>query len=383
MTRVTFGRPARGATVAVVAAFVVLGLPDGGLGVAWPSMRSDLDRSLGDLGWIVVAITAGYLVVTASTGRLVQRFGTARLGGGGAVVLAAGLALLAAAPTWPGALLAALVWGIGGGALDAGLNADVALRADGRTMGLLHAGYGLGASGGPLLVGGLITAHAGWRPAYAVVALACTVGLVAGRRLHAQPVADAEPAPPPGPRGVATIGAVTFFVYVCVELGAGHWAFTALTEDDGMGASAASVWVASYWAAMTLGRLWLGVAGHRRGAGRLLAGSAAGAVVGSALLAADVPLGLPVLGASLAAIFPTLVLVTPSRVGSERAAAAIGWQMAAAGVGGAAGPAIVGVVLESAGVDAYGTAVFVLSLVLAAAVTLTVRTSALSVASRP
>lgn len=45
--------------VAVVIAFVVLGLPDGGLGVAWPSMRGDFDRPLGDLGWIVVALTVG------------------------------------------------------------------------------------------------------------------------------------------------------------------------------------------------------------------------------------------------------------------------------------------------------------------------------------
>lgn len=154
--------------------------------------------------------------------------------------------------------------------------------------------------------------------------------------------------------GQAIVGATAFFVYVCVELGAGHWAFTALTEADGMSGGTASIWVSSYWAAMTVGRLWFGLAGHRLAPSRVLAASAAGAIMGTVLLTADVAAGLPVLGASLASIFPTLVLVTPSRVGGERAAGAIGWQMAAAGAGGAAGPTAVGTVLERVGVDAYG-----------------------------
>lgn len=354
-----------GAMVAVVAAFVVLGLPDGALGVAWPSMRADFDRSLGDLGWIVVALTVGYLTGTASTGRLARRFGTARLGGSGAAVLAVGLGLLAVAPWWALTLLAAWLWGVGGGALDAGLNADVALRADGRTMGLLHAGYGLGAAGGPLLIASFITAGAGWRPAYALLAAACLAGVAAGRRLESQTHPSTQAPSPATPKRGAIIGAAAFFVYVCVELGAGHWAFSALTGADGMGAGTASRWVASYWGAMTVGRLWLGLAGHHLAPRRVLAASSAGALMGTALLTADVAAGLPVLGASLASIFPTLVLVTPSRVGGERTARVIGWQMAAAGAGGAAGPAAVGLVLERVGVDAYGPALLVLAVLLA------------------
>lgn len=373
----TSGGPMKnGAMAAVVAAFVVLGLPDGALGVAWPSMRADFDRSLGDLGWIVLALTVGYLTVTASTGWLARRFGTARLGGSGAAVLAVGLGLLAVAPWWPLTVLAAWLWGVGGGALDAGLNADVALRADGRTMGLLHAGYGLGAAGGPLLTAGSITAGAGWRPAYALLAAACLVGVVAGRRLQDQPNPPTRGSSPAAPKRRVLIGATAFFVYVCLELGAGHWAFTALTEADGMAPAMASMWVASYWAAMTVGRLWLGLAGHRLGPRRVLGGSVAGAIMGAVLLTAGVASGLPVLGASLASIFPTLVMVTPSRVGGEQAAGAIGWQMAAAGAGGAAGPAAVGVLLERAGVDAYGPLLLVLAVLLAVAIAAVNRSAA-------
>jgi len=55
-------------------------------------------------------------------------------------------------------------------------------------------------------------------------------------------------------------------------------------------------------------------------------------------------------------------------VGAERAAAAIGWQTAASSIGGAIGPAGAGVVLDAAGLAAYGPIVVGGSLALAAAV---------------
>ncbi len=56
----------RGASTAVFAvAFVVLGLPDFGHGVAWPDMRGDLGRPLADLGVFLTVAAAGYLAVAA------------------------------------------------------------------------------------------------------------------------------------------------------------------------------------------------------------------------------------------------------------------------------------------------------------------------------
>jgi predicted MFS family arabinose efflux permease len=62
------------------------------------------------------------------------------------------------------------------------------------------------------------------------------------------------------------------------------------------------------------------------------------------------------------------MLVTPARVGVERAAAAVGWQAAAGSVGSAAGPAAAGLVLDQVGVDAYGPVVLAMALLLALAV---------------
>ena len=61
--------PARAAAAVVglqIALFVVLGLPDGALGVAWPSMRGGFGRPLGDLGVVLALNTTGYLAGSTS-----------------------------------------------------------------------------------------------------------------------------------------------------------------------------------------------------------------------------------------------------------------------------------------------------------------------------
>ncbi|MGH9852668.1 MAG: MFS transporter, partial [Blastocatellia bacterium] len=50
--------------------FVSLGLPDGLLGVAWPSIRASFDLPLDALGALLVMFTIGYLISSFSSGRL-------------------------------------------------------------------------------------------------------------------------------------------------------------------------------------------------------------------------------------------------------------------------------------------------------------------------
>lgn len=64
--------------------------------------------------------------------------------------------------------------------------------------------------------------------------------------------------------------------------------------------------------------------------------------------------GLPVLGLSLAGIFPTLVTLTPSRVGVGRASAVIGYQIAAASLGGATLPWIAGRFVAASSLESLG-----------------------------
>lgn len=355
-------------TAVFAVAFVVLGLPDFAHGVAWPALRAELGRPLADLGTFLVAGGAGYLAVALSTGALAARWSVEGLVVRATLTSAAGLALVAGAPSWLAVLLGGALAGAGAGGMDTGFNAAVALRGDGRLMGLLHAGYGAGAAIGPVVVGGSLVAGGGWRPPYAVFALA-SIALVVP--LLGRGMGDPPPQQPMGRATGMGVPILAFAVYVALEVTAGQWAFTFLTEQRGLGDLAGSVWVAMYWIGLTAGRLWLGLTGHERPPASLLTASGAGALAGGLLLwigGPVAPAGLALLGLALSVVFPLLMLLTPERVGAARAAAAIGWQTAAAAIGGAAGPAAAGVVLDVAGIGAYGPIVVGGSLALAAAV---------------
>lgn len=360
-------RRATAATFAV--AFVVLGLPDFAHGVAWPALRRDLDRPLADLGAFLALAAGGYVVVATQAGRLAARWRVDGLVRRSTVASAVGLAVVAVAPTWPAALAGSLLAGVGAGGMDTGFNAAVALRGDARLMGLLHAGYGLGAAAGPVVVGASLAGGSGWRPAYLVFAVA---SLALAVPLGGRDLGDAPPQVAMGsPRGLL-LPCLAFAAYVALEVTVGQWAFTALTSGRGLGDLAASAWVAAYWIALTAGRLWLGLSGDGVPARRLLAVAVTGAGVGASVLwfgGAAAPAGLVVTGLSLSVVFPLLMLLTPERVGPERASAAVGWQAAAASLGAAAGPAAAGVVLDRVGVGAYGPTALVMAAALAAVVT--------------
>jgi fucose permease len=362
-------RATKPATTTVFAvAFVVLGLPDFGHGVAWPTMRSEFDRPLVDLGTFLTAAALGYLMVALSAGRLARRWGIDGLILRATLASASGLVLIAMAPTWPAVLVGSTLCGVGAGGMDTGFNAAVALRGDGRLMGLLHAGYGVGAAIGPIVMGASLATGAGWRPAYACFGAASLLLVIpiAGRSMGDAPQQEGMGSP----RGML-LPCLAFFVYVSLEVTLGQWAFVYLTGHRGVGQLAASALVSLYWIALTAGRLWLGLQGHRLDVQRVLAVSVAGSAGGAALLwlgGPVAPAGLVVAGLFLSVVFPLLMLLTPARVGAERAAAAVGWQTAAACLGAAGGPAVAGLVLDRVGIGAYGP----VSLVMAAALALTV-----------
>ncbi len=64
----------RSTLVALLAflAFISLGLPDGLLGVSWPSISDGLGVPLGALGILVACQTAGYLTSSSLSGRILR-----------------------------------------------------------------------------------------------------------------------------------------------------------------------------------------------------------------------------------------------------------------------------------------------------------------------
>ena len=142
----------RTATIAF-GGFVILGLPTGMLGVAWPSIRGELDAPLAGLGLVLAAMTVTEFGSSALSGIVRERFGTTALLLLPTALAAGGLLLFTIAQSWSTVIVAAAVLGAGLGLLDAAVNTEAALRRGVRFMGALHASWAVGATLGPPLIG--------------------------------------------------------------------------------------------------------------------------------------------------------------------------------------------------------------------------------------
>jgi fucose permease len=363
-------------------AFVSLGLPDGLLGVAWPSISVTFGVPVASLGALLLAMTAGFLLSSFNSGQIVDRIGVGGLLLGSSLLVTLSLALYALTPSWWLAIGAAALMGMGGGAIDSGLNAYAAAHFRERHVNWLHACYGLGAMLGPLLMTATLSSGASWRWGYALVGgvlALMALSFAATRRMWSQPGAADTPdtARPARParmgevmrRPLVWLGTFAFFIYTGLEVSAGQWAYTLFTEGRGIDAEAAGVWVGIYWGSLTVGRLVSGVLVERLGARRLLRSSMVLALVGALLLWLNLlPLlsfvGLALIGFALAPIFPLLIAQTPGRLGAGHATHAIGFQIAAANVGSSLLPALAGMLAQGFGLEIIGPFVLALALLL-------------------
>ncbi len=353
-------------------AFVSLGLPDGVLGVAWPSIRRSFDLPPSQLGSLLASAMVGYLISSFSSGALVARLGVGRLLLWSSVLMVTNSLAYALAPAWWVMVGAGVLAGLGAGAIDAGINAFAAARFTPRLVSWLHASYGVGAMLGPLLMTTMVTSSLGWRWGYAIIG--CGLAAMAVSFLVTIPLwttAGPEPGPPgkspePAPGVFATLARprvwlniVLFFVYTGLEVSAGQWTYSLFTEARGLAAGAAGVWVAIYWAGLTAGRLLSGALASRLAASALLRIGTLGALAGTGLIWWDPgmgagPIGLAGLGFALAPIYPTLIAETPARLGPSHATSAIGFQVAGAYLGTAVIPGLIGMLATHVGLGVIG-----------------------------
>jgi fucose permease len=293
-------------------------------------------------------------------------------------------------------VVAGVLGGLGAGAIDAAINAHAAVAFSPRVVTWLHACYGVGATVGPLLMTVAVTGPLGWRGGYGAIALilaAMTACFAATVHLWSRPALPAAPAvasaaeigavePGAGEPGGGSSGLVgtlrrpatwagiaLFFLYTGLEVSAGQWAYSLLTESRGTTEAMAGAWVSAYWGSLTVGRIAVGGLATRLPAVALLRlGMLAAPVAGTLLWLAHGPLGsllaLVLLGLSFAGVFPLLIAETPARLGIAATRHAVGFQVAGACLGVAVLPGAVGVLAAHAGLEVTGPAIAVGALAL-------------------
>jgi fucose permease len=372
--------PFRRILAVAVLSLVAVGMSKAALGVAWPSMARDLGRGLAELGVILAAFLIAYLAATMAGADLMGRFGPGTVlavaGTAGAVALL-GYAL---APTWAVLVAAAGLAGAAGGLVDVGVNARVAVAGGARSMGILHAGFGVGATLGPLLMASLVASNGSWRAGFlalaAVQAAAATGFWVTLREWDegfARVRRAARPAPDDGPLLVVSLA--VFALYTGLEVGAAQWSYTLFTEERAIGAGVAGLAVAGFWAGITGSRILLGVLGDRLPPAATLAMGTATAAAAMAVIWWNPapwtgPVALVTAGVALGPVFPLLMLATPIRVGTAFTPWAVGYQIAAASAGAAAVPGGIGLAVGWAGLETIGPVLLIVAAGLVAGIRL-------------
>ena len=380
-------------------------------------MRSALGVPIGYLGLVLIGVGIGYSLSGLAAGSL-----SARLGIGGLLSLSCLLVSVAMlgfslANHWVSLIVWPVIWGLGSGGIDAALNQYAAEHFPPRHMSWLHACYSIGAAIGPVQMTLAMVWLTSWRLGYVFVACAMlgmtlaflitrsrwqddrSVGQefyradASGRsqlgdaQLQDAHVSDSQAsllaAEAKSPNAVDTDSRpqtsltaalrmpqlwqqmALFFFYTGLESLLGQWSFTLLTQARGSATASAGMWVGGFFASIAVGRIVAGVMTELYGVERWLRASLWLLLLATALL--QLPVGstlggmvLVMVGLGLAPVFPCLMYLTPTRVGGQLARHAVGLQVAAATIGAAGIPALIGVLIPSLGLESIARAALIL-----------------------
>lgn len=363
-------------------AFISLGLPDGLLGSAWPSMYQEFQVPVSYAGIISMIISGGTIVSSLQSDRLTLRLGPGKVTALSVAMTAAALFGFSFSHSFLPLCLWAVPYGLGAGSVDAALNNYVALHYTSRHMSWLHCMWGVGASAGPYIMGRVLSGGAAWNTGYryiGILQVALTAilflslplwrarnvsgaasGSSSGAAIDkdaAEVVDTAKAAYTRKPLSLGQIlripGArevmVAFFCYCALEQTTGLWAASYLALHEGISSETAAFYASLFFIGITAGRAASGFLTLRfsdtqmirLGQGIILLGILILFLPfsGTASLA-----GLIVIGLGCAPIYPCIIHSTPAHFGADLSQAVIGVQMASAYVGSCLMPPIFGLI---------------------------------------
>ena len=330
-------------------AFISLGLPDALLGSAWPAMFEYLNVPVDYAGIISMIVAAGTVISSLFSGRLIQKFGEAKVTTISVILTAIALMGFSYSHEFFFLCLLGIPLGLGAGSVDAALNNYVALHYQAKHMNWLHSFWGVGAAIGPMIMAGYLAKGMSWSHGYNTIAW-IQIGLVVILILSLPLWSNKQLASDAGQKGVSdnflnllkTIpglkqALLIFFCYCTIEATFGLWGASFLVFEKGFAADEAARLVSLYYVGITAGRLFSGFLTKYFSNRQLVNLGQVVIAIGLGLLFMpyDVMLlpGFLIVGLGCAPIFPSLLHETPVNFGEKHSQKIMGMQMASAYVG--------------------------------------------------
>lgn len=354
--------------VIIYLAFISLGLPDSLLGSAWPSMYQGLHSTISGAGNIAMIISAGTIVSSLLSSRLIHRFGTGKVTAASVATTAVALFGFSTCSAYWMLCLWAIPYGLGAGAVDSALNNYVSLHFKARHMSWLHCMWGIGASVGPYIMGLCLTGGRGWQAGYQTIG---TIQIVlTAFLLISLPIWKKETNGPAEEKqkvlsireALRLTGApqvlLCFFGYSALEQSMGLWSASWMNQVKNIPAETAASFASLFYLGITVGRALSGFITEKFGDKRMIRFGIIFIAIGVILLLlaptnALSLTGLLVIGFGCAPIYPCVIHSTPTRFGRENSQSLTGLQMACAYAGSTFMPKIFGTLSNVVGISFF------------------------------
>lgn len=366
----------------IYVSFISLGLPDSLLGSAWPQMQESLGVSLSLGGVISFLITASTILSSLMSHQVIQRFGTGAVTMCSVALTALALFGFSLSDSFFALCLWAIPYGLGAGSVDAALNNFVALHCKAKHMSWLHCFWGIGATGGPYIMGLCMSRGMGWQAGYRTISflqMALTLILLLSLPLWKKqelPLSGGETVRPQTPqwgkllkRPGVKAALTAFFFYSALELTTGLWGSSYMVAVRGISAETAAKWISLFYLGITAGRFFSGFLTLRFSDDAMVRLGEGTAIVGILLILLPLHnlflcLGLILTGLGCAPIYPSLLHATPQRFGKSLSQSLMGTQMAISYLGSTTMPPVSGFLSEKISMGLYPVLLLVFALML-------------------
>ena len=364
----------------IYVSFISLGLPDSLLGSAWPQMQESLGVSLSLGGVISFLITASTILSSLVSHQVIQRFGTGAVTMCSVAMTALALFGFSLSNSFFALCLWAIPYGLGAGSVDAALNNFVALHCKAKHMSWLHCFWGIGATGGPYIMGLCLSRGMGWQAGYRTISflqMALTLILLLSLPLWKKqelPLSGGETVRPQTPqwgkllkRPGVKAALTAFFFYSALELTTGLWGSSYMVAVRGISAETAAKWISLFYLGITAGRFFSGFLTLRFSDDAMVSLGEITAIVGILLILLPLHnlflcVGLILTGLGCAPIYPSLLHATPQRFGKSLSQSLMGTQMAISYLGSTTMPPVSGFLSEKISMGLYPVLLLVFAL---------------------
>lgn len=350
-------------TVGGFFSFFTFGFVDNLKGPILPNLLEELNFSYSQGGGILFGAYLGFVIATLLAGPLSDLLGNRLILLAAALFIALGVAGMSSATTYALLFGAMLVIGLGMGAIEVGGNGLIVglhPQAQGRFLNLLATFHGVGSLLAPLYAAWLLAGNGSWRQVFLyslplALLLAILFLLTKGPSTTQQERHSFDWA---ALRRSGFSPTMLFFylaigLYVATELGIANWIVEYLIKSKGLAQTTASYYLSGFFGCIMVGRLVGSVVVERIGYLRSVWLATVGTLL-CLLVALVAPPALafflPLSGLFCSIIFPTLTAAV-ARLHPQNTGTILGLLFTAGGIGGALGPAIMGVASDALGIQ--------------------------------